>query len=79
MSNRLQKLNHPQKIIVTVWVILIALIFICTISPVERKYMGVVVESWWAVTWNEFVIGSIIISIPCLIIFLIWGNKKITN
>lgn len=57
-------MNKAQKVVVTVWIILIAFIFLVT-NPF----------GYWA-DISEFIGMSLIISIPAFILLKVWGDKK---
>jgi len=67
-------LNKNQKIILTIWIVLIALLFIATLSPINQTSMGIVTKSWLEPSWGQFIVGGIIVSIPSFIIYKIWGK-----
>jgi len=72
--SKTKSLNKNQKIILTIWIILVAVIFICTLSPVHIVSGYGVEKSWIEPSMGEFAIGSLIVSIPLFVIYKIWGN-----
>ena len=72
--NKIKSLNKNQKIILTIWVILIVLIFLATLTPIQSFGDYGVEKSWVEPNLAEFATGSIMISIPLFVIYKIWGS-----
>lgn len=70
----MKTLNKSQKVILTAWIVLIALMFVFTLTPVVETQGTTVLRSWTELNFTQFILGSIIISVPCLIIFRVWGK-----
>ena len=65
--------NKAQKIITTIWVILIPLIFLATINPLIDQFGY---GTGYSPNWGQFLGLSIIVSIPSFILFKVWKDKK---
>lgn len=67
-------MNKSQKIIITVWIILLMVNAILTLNHYNVFFSGSLVE--WAPEWGKFILLSFIVSIPAFILFKVWKDKK---
>ncbi len=74
-------MNKVQKIIITIWVILLTIAFIITINPIvtTTTYTAntdINMFAKYQPNWGEFIGLSLIISIPVFILYKVWKTKK---
>ena len=70
----MKTLNKNQKVILTVWVVLIALMFVLSLESVIETQGKTVLKSWLEPDITTFILGSIVISVPCFVIYRVWGK-----
>ena len=73
---KLQLSNNKQKIIFTIWVILIIVSFICSLSPIVIKQGELVISNRLEINFETFISLILIITIPSYVLFLIWKDMK---
>ena len=67
-------MNKVQKIIVSIWLVLLTIISVLTLYHYDVFFSGSLVE--WAPEWGKFILLLLIISIPLGFIYKLWGDKK---
>jgi hypothetical protein len=71
----MNNITKAQKIIITIWILLIVVGFIITLAPVETIYLGQVTDTRLEPVFSQFFGIVLIISIPAFLIFRLWGKK----
>jgi len=66
-------MNKAQKIIVTIWVILIPLIFLATINPIVDSFGY---GAGYSQNWVQFFCLTLIVSVPAGILYRVWRDKR---